>query len=54
VGQVVELMLRLGKAELAAGEAVTQVELFMRRMATAYGEPKLVSYAAPDRPSCSG
>ena len=37
VGQLVELMLRLGKAELASGEAVTQVELFMRRMATAYG-----------------
>jgi uncharacterized membrane protein YjjP (DUF1212 family) len=37
VGQLLELMLRLGKAELASGEAVTQVELFMRRMAAAYG-----------------
>ena len=37
VSQLLELMLRLGKAELASGEAVTQVELFMRRMAAAYG-----------------
>src|SRR5215470_19312214 len=37
VGALLELMLRLGKAELASGEAVTQVELFMRRMAHAYG-----------------
>jgi len=37
VGALLELMLRLGKAELASGEAVTQVELFMRRMARAYG-----------------
>jgi len=37
IGALLELMLRLGKAELASGEAVTQVELFMRRMAHAYG-----------------
>jgi len=36
-GRLLELMLGLGKAELASGEAVTQVELFMRRMAAAYG-----------------
>jgi hypothetical protein len=30
VGQLLELMLGLGKAELASGEAVTQVELWSR------------------------
>src|SRR5262245_56786707 len=37
IGALLELMLRLGRAELASVEAVTQVELFMRRMARAYG-----------------
>src|SRR5262245_31179523 len=37
LGFILDLMLGLGKVELGSGEAVSRVELFMRRMALAYG-----------------